>query len=50
FLEASNVTPVLELSRLIEVQRAFELGQQMMTDEEARIQRAISVLGGGRQQ
>jgi flagellar basal-body rod protein FlgF len=50
FIEASNVTPVLELSRLIEVQRAFELGQQLLTDEEARIQRAISILGGGRQQ
>jgi flagellar basal-body rod protein FlgF len=50
FIEASNVTPVLELSRLIEVQRAFELGQQLLTNEEARIQRAISILGGGRQQ
>lgn len=50
FIEASNVTPVLQLSRLIEVQRAFELGQQLLTNEEARIQRAISVLGGGRQQ
>ncbi len=50
FIEASNVKPVLELSRLIEVQRAFELGQQLLTDEEARIQRAISILGGGRQQ
>ncbi|MDZ7628418.1 MAG: flagellar hook-basal body complex protein [Parvularculaceae bacterium] len=50
FIEASNVAPVLELSRLIEVQRAFELGQQLLTNEEARIQRAISILGGGRQQ
>lgn len=50
FVEASNVKPVLELSRLIEVQRAFELGQQLLAGESERIERAVAVIGGSRQQ
>ena len=48
FLEASNVQPVLALSRLIEVQRAFELGQQLIASENDRIGRAVDLLGGAR--
>jgi len=46
YLEASNVNPVIEISRLIEVQRAFELEQQIMNDDARRVQQAIEVLGG----
>jgi len=48
FLEASNVSPVLELSRLIEVQRAFEIGQQLLANESERIERAVEIIGGNR--
>jgi flagellar basal-body rod protein FlgF len=48
FIEQSNVEPVLELSRLIEVQRAFEFGQQLLTGESERIERAVNVIGGNR--
>lgn len=48
FLESSNVKPVLELSRLIEVQRAFEIGQQLLSGESERIERAVAVIGGNR--
>ncbi len=48
FLESSNAQPVLELSRLIEVQRAFEIGQQLLANESERIERAVEVIGGNR--
>lgn len=48
FVESSNVEPVTELSRLIEVQRAFEIGQQLLTNENERIERAVAVIGGDR--
>lgn len=41
FLEQSNVNAVLELSRLIEVQRAYELNQQLISIEDERISRVI---------
>jgi flagellar basal-body rod protein FlgF len=47
-LEGSNVNAVLEISRLIEVQRAFEMGQQLMNEETERQRRAIETLGGAR--
>lgn len=46
FIEQSNVDPVIELARLIEVQRSFELGQQLVNGESERVERAISVIGG----
>ncbi|MFN0024058.1 MAG: flagellar basal-body rod protein FlgF [Parvularculaceae bacterium] len=46
FIEQSNVEPVIELARLIEVQRSFELGQQLVNREGERVERAISVIGG----
>jgi len=48
FVEASNVNAVSEIARLIEVQRAFEMSQQLANDEDDRIRRAIETLGGGR--
>lgn len=41
FLESSNVNPVLEVARLIEVQRAYELGQGFLEREDERIRGAI---------
>lgn len=46
FIEGSNVNPVLELSRMIEVQRAFELDQQIMNEDAQRSQRAVQILSG----
>ena len=44
FLEDSNVDPVLELSRMIEVQRAYELGQSFLDQEDQRIRLTITSL------
>lgn len=46
YLEASNVDAVQELSRMIEVQRAFELEQQIVNDDARRVQQAIETLSG----
>lgn len=45
FLEESNVNPVTEISRMIEVQRAYELGQSFLEAEDARIREAVRTLG-----
>ena len=42
FLEESNVNPVLEVARMIEVQRAYELGQSFLDSEDQRIRSAIT--------
>ncbi|MEO1960867.1 MAG: flagellar hook-basal body complex protein, partial [Paracoccus sp. (in: a-proteobacteria)] len=44
FLEESNVDPVFEISRMIEVQRAYELGQSFLDREDQRIRNAISAM------
>ena len=44
FLEGSNVDPVLEIARMVEVQRAYELGQSFLDAEDQRIRAAISSL------
>ncbi len=41
FLEASNVSPVAEIARMIEVQRAYELGQNFLDREDARTRAVI---------
>ncbi|SIS50079.1 flagellar basal-body rod protein FlgF [Roseivivax lentus] len=41
FLEASNVDPVNELARMIEVSRAYELGQSFLESENDRLRDAI---------
>ncbi|QFU10287.1 Flagellar basal-body rod protein FlgG [Rhodobacteraceae bacterium THAF1] len=43
-LEASNVNPLLEISRMIEVQRAYELGQSFSEKEDERIRNVLSTL------
>lgn len=42
FLEDSNVDPVFEITRMIEVQRAYELGQSFLDREDKRIRDAIT--------
>lgn len=43
-LEQSNVSPVLEIARMIEVQRAYEAGQTMLEREDQRLSQAITAL------
>lgn len=45
FLEKSNVEPVVELARMIEVQRSYELGQKFLEREDDRIRSALRTLG-----
>lgn len=45
FLENSNVSPVTEMARMIEVQRSYELGQKFLEREDDRIRSVIRVLG-----
>jgi flagellar basal-body rod protein FlgF len=45
FLEESNVDPILQISRMIEVQRAYELGQSFVDKEDERIRNVIRTLG-----
>lgn len=44
-LEDSNVDPVTEVSRMIEVQRAYELGQGFLDREDERMRGVIQTLG-----
>ncbi|WP_121060614.1 flagellar hook-basal body complex protein [Chachezhania antarctica] len=44
FLESSNVNSVLQLARMIEVQRAYELGQKFLDAEDRRVRDAIDTL------
>ncbi len=44
-LEDSNVQPVTEMARMIEVQRAYELGQSFLEREDDRIRTVIETLG-----
>jgi len=41
FLESSNVSPVSEVARMIEVQRTYELGQGFLDREDERIRAVI---------
>jgi flagellar basal-body rod protein FlgF len=41
FLESSNVSPVAEVARMIEVQRTYELGQGFLDREDDRIRAVI---------
>ncbi|MGO4916784.1 flagellar hook-basal body complex protein [Pseudogemmobacter sp. W21_MBD1_M6] len=45
FLEGSNVNPVIEVARMIEVQRAYELGQSFLEKEDERIRGVLQTLG-----
>ncbi|KJZ21149.1 flagellar hook-basal body complex protein [Loktanella sp. S4079] len=41
FLEESNVNPITQISRMIEVQRAYEMGQGFLDNEHERIRGVI---------
>lgn len=43
-LEQSNVSPVLEVARMIEVQRAYEAGQSLLEREDQRITQLINAV------
>ena len=45
FVERSNVDPVTELARMIEVQRAYELGRTFLDREDERVRSAIRTIG-----
>jgi flagellar basal-body rod protein FlgF len=45
FLEGSNVNPILEIARMIDVQRAYEMGQGLLDKDDARIRATIETLG-----
>ncbi|MDM7458224.1 MAG: flagellar hook-basal body complex protein [Paracoccus sp. (in: a-proteobacteria)] len=44
FLEESNVDPVFEITRMIEVQRAYELNQSFLEREDQRIRTALNAM------
>lgn len=44
FLESSNVEPVAEIARMIEVQRAYDAGQKLMEIEDDRIKSVITTV------
>ncbi|MDP2086932.1 MAG: flagellar hook-basal body complex protein [Gemmobacter sp.] len=44
-LEGSNSNPIVELARMIEVQRAYEVGQQLLDREDQRIRNVLQTLG-----
>ncbi|WP_126978939.1 flagellar hook-basal body complex protein [Frigidibacter oleivorans] len=44
FLESSNVDPIIETARMIEVGRAYELGQSLLDGEDRRIRDTISTM------
>lgn len=44
FVEASNVNAVSQLARMIEVQRAYEMGQSFLDAENERIREAVRLL------
>lgn len=45
YLEGSNVDPIQEIARMIEVQRAYEMGQGFLDREDGRIRSVIEALG-----
>ena len=45
FVESSNVNPISEIGRMIEVQRAYEMGQQFLTQEDERVRNMIRTMG-----
>ena len=46
FVEESNVNPVLEMTRLIMVQRSFENAMALTRDTETSLDDALKTLGG----
>jgi len=44
FVEGSNVDPILQVARMVEVQRAYELGQSFLDAENDRLREAMQAL------
>ena len=44
-LEGSNVDPILEIARMIEVTRAYESAQSLIEDDDERVRGTINRLG-----
>ena len=44
FVEASNVDPILQIARMIEVQRAYEMGQSFLDSENERLRTTLEGL------
>ncbi|OCX65394.1 flagellar basal-body rod protein FlgF [Thioclava sp. SK-1] len=44
YIEESNVDPIMEVARMIEVQRAYEMGQTFLEREDERIRKVISTV------
>ena len=44
FVEASNVDPISQLARMIEIQRAYEMGQSFLDSEDERVRRAMDAM------
>ncbi|MEO0667859.1 MAG: flagellar hook-basal body complex protein [Pseudomonadota bacterium] len=44
FVEASNVDPISQLTRMIEIQRAYEMGQSFLDSEDERVRRAMDAM------
>ena len=44
FVEGSNVNPMSQMARMIEIQRAYEMGQSFLETEDQRIRNAIKNL------
>jgi flagellar basal-body rod protein FlgF len=47
FLEGSNVEPVTEIARMIQVQRAYEMGQGFLDKEDERLRGVMSLITRG---
>ncbi|MCB1337744.1 MAG: flagellar hook-basal body complex protein [Maritimibacter sp.] len=45
YLESSNVDPIGEIARMIEIQRAYEQGQAFLESEDQRIRDVVKALG-----
>ncbi|MCI2394752.1 flagellar hook-basal body complex protein [Aliiroseovarius sediminis] len=45
FIEGSNVNPITEVARMIEVQRSYELGQKFLEKEDERIRAVLKTVG-----
>ncbi|MCH5375501.1 MAG: flagellar hook-basal body complex protein [Planctomycetes bacterium] len=44
FLEGSNVNPILQVARMVDIQRGYELGQSFLDSEDQRIRDAVKTL------
>jgi len=45
FVEGSNVDPISEIARMIQVQHAYEMGQQFLDKEDQRVRAVLQTLG-----